>query len=119
MKRVFIFTIIVAIFCFYFWPNRNGHGLASLGEVTIAELVSHPDDYKGRKVTVRGTVSERVSILGAGALQLSQGDRYSIAVFGLINAPPVGSEATVSGLFNMAFSIGNNQLPVVYVNDSR
>jgi hypothetical protein len=49
--------------------------VAGCGGVTINKVLADPGKYRNDQITVPGTVTESMSVLGRGAYRLSDGDQ--------------------------------------------
>jgi hypothetical protein len=79
----------------------------------LEQLMRDPGRYDGKVVTVRGTVLDRMSLLGAGAYRIGAPAGESVVVVGLNSAPQPGEPVTVTGMFRLAAAIGAYQAPVI------
>ena len=78
----------------------------------IGRIVGDPATYQDRKVTVKGTVVEAVSILSVG-YYLLRDESGEIAVLPEGAAPPVGSTVTASGRVRSVFTFGDRTMLVL------
>jgi len=75
------------------------------GAVTINKVLADPGRYRNDQVTVPGTVTESVSILGKGAYRLSDGDQ-SLWVITTERAPRKGARVSVTGRVQEGYDLG-------------
>jgi len=78
---------------------------AGCGAVTINKVLADPGRYRNDQVTVPGTVTESVSILGKGAYRLSDGDQ-SLWVITTEGAPRKGARVSVTGRVQEGYDLG-------------
>jgi hypothetical protein len=94
---------------------------ASPADVTIADLVAHPDAYNGVSVTVVGNVERALPVGTESGYDLRDG-RTKIAVISRASAPRVGDRLLVTGTVRH-FTEGDdpeaNQYPPVLVESAR
>ncbi len=78
---------------------------AGCGEVTINQVLSDPGKYRNDQITVPGTVTESVSVLGRGAYRLANGDQ-SLWVVTTGGAPRKGARVRVTGRVQEGYDLG-------------
>ena len=83
--------------------------------VRLEDLMRDPGLYDGKSVTVRGTVVNRMSVMGAGGYRISGATGETITILGFGSAPPPGETVTVQGVFHVAATVGVFQIPVILV----
>lgn len=91
---------------FYAWQSLQKKPL------TIAEVTGGIREYDGKTVTVKGTVSRSVNVLGLKTFEISDGTA-SIRVVTERGLPSEGSEVTVTGVVNQAFKLGPAEIIVI------
>jgi hypothetical protein len=79
---------------------------AACNEVTINKVLADPAKYRNNDITVPGTVTETVSVLGKGAYRLSDGDQ-SLWVITTSGAPRKGARVNVTGRVQEGYDLGS------------
>jgi hypothetical protein len=79
--------------------------VAGCGTLTINKVLADPGKYRNDRVTVRGTVSESVSVLGRGAYRLTDGDQ-SLWVITTGGGPRKGARVDVTGRVQEGYDLG-------------
>ena len=79
---------------------------AACGAVTINKVLADPGKYRNNDITVPGTVTETVSVLGKGAYRLSDGDQ-SLWVITTSGAPRKGARVAVTGRVQEGYDLGS------------
>jgi hypothetical protein len=79
---------------------------AACGEVTINKVLADPGKYRNNDITVPGTVTETVSVLGKGAYRLTDGDQ-SLWVITTSGAPRKGARVAVTGRVQEGYDLGS------------
>jgi hypothetical protein len=79
---------------------------AACGGVTINKVLADPGKYRNNEITVPGTVTETVSVLGKGAYRISDGDQ-SLWVITSSGAPRKGARVAVTGHVQEGFDLGS------------
>jgi hypothetical protein len=77
---------------------------AGCGPTTINEVLADPAKYRNTTITVRGTVSESVSVLGRGAYRITDGDQ-SLWVITSTGAPRKGARVDVTGRLQEGYDL--------------
>ena len=85
--------------------------------VELAQLLADPGAHDGQKVTVRGTVEGRASVLGIGGVRLTDGQGHGLLVAGWTAPPQVGTQTTLTGRFVLAFTAGRTDWPILIMED--
>ncbi|MGH8728047.1 MAG: OB-fold nucleic acid binding domain-containing protein [Burkholderiales bacterium] len=80
--------------------------------VPIKEIVEHPRDYAGKKVTIAGEVSDAFSLLAFKYFTLNDGTG-TIAVVSEKPLPRVGEKIRITGTIEEAFSLGTETLTIL------
>ena len=78
---------------------------AGCGAITINKVLADPGRYRNDRVTVHGTVTESVSVLGRGAYRISDRDQ-SLWVITNGGAPRKGARVSVSGRVQEGYDLG-------------
>lgn len=78
---------------------------AACGTKRINDILADPGRYHNQQVTVAGTVTESVSVLGRGAYRISDGGS-SIWVVTTRGAPRKGARVKVTGQVQEGFDLG-------------
>ncbi len=78
---------------------------AACGGVSINKVLADPGRYRNNEITVPGTVTETVSVLGRGAYRLSDGDQ-SLWVITTSGAPRKGARVKVTGHVQEGYDLG-------------
>src|SRR5262245_54183004 len=79
---------------------------AACGGTTLNKVLHDRGPYRDRDVTVRGTVTESVSVLGRGAYKITEGDQ-SLWVITTSSAPRKGARVDVTGRVQDKFNLGS------------
>ena len=74
------------------------------GRTSINQLLADPAKYRNQEVTVRGEVTESVSVLGKGVFRLTDGGQ-SLWVFTRSGAPRKGAHVDVTGRLQDGFDL--------------
>jgi hypothetical protein len=94
---------------------------ASAADVTIADIVAHPDAYDGVSVTVVGTVERALPVGTQSGYELRDG-RFKMSVISRASAPRLGDHLLVTGTVRH-FKEGDepeaNEYPPVLVESAR
>ena len=80
--------------------------VAGCGTLTINKVLADPGKYRNDRVTVRGTVSESVSVLGRGAYRLADGDQSLWVITTGGGAPRKGARVDVTGRVQEGYDLG-------------
>src|SRR5262245_60034026 len=75
------------------------------GGVTINKVLADPGKYRNGEITVPGTVTESVSVLGKGAYKLTDGDQ-SLWVISTGGAPRKGARVKATGRVQEGYDLG-------------
>lgn len=105
-RRVVLFVLL----CLAGVPLAGCDGLGR--PVKIGQVLANPAKYQDRSVTVRGTVTEAVSVLSLGYC-IVKDDTGTIAVHPAGAAPLVGSEVTIRGRVRTIFTLGDKSMLVL------
>lgn len=113
MIKIIIPIVVVALAAASYFALYEGMPLIEKAMATdVGRLVDQPNEFDGRRVTIRGVVVDRAAIMGVGGYRLKQGNAEIFVVSGR-GIPPPGAEITVSGTFKQAFAIGGFQYAVL------
>ena len=117
MLRIIALLALLAVAWVMFFGGSS-RDLTSATEVELSFLLTHPDQFEGKSITVSGLVGERASLLGYGGLYLR--DEAGRALLVLTDTTPAvpGSAVTVTGKFLSAFTLGDRAYPVVFAQPS-
>ena len=108
---VILVAIIIAAGVWYYKTNIEGITF-------IGKILKDPKVYEGKMLTIKGTVTERVSFMIMKYFKLK--DRTGeIMVITEKPLPSVGAKIAVQGMVHDAFSIGGEQLLVFIEKDGR
>ena len=77
---------------------------AACGALTINELLADPAKYRGRTVTVRGTVDQSASIAGRGAYRITDRDQ-GLWVVTTSGAPRRDARVEVTGRLQEGYDL--------------
>lgn len=77
------------------------------GVIPIRELLADPGAYDRHEVTVEGSVSEAVGVLGYGAYEIDDGSGKLMVVTRESGAPRTGTRIGVRGEFRSAYTVGD------------
>jgi len=112
-KKVFGIIFIALIIAAGFWYYKtNVEGITPIGKI-----LKNPGPYAEKIVTIKGTVTERVSFMFMKYFKIK--DRTGeIMVITERPLPSVGAKITVKGMVHDAFSFGGEQLLVFVEKDS-
>jgi RecJ-like exonuclease len=81
-------------------------GLSACARATnIRDLLDRPQEFDGRTVRVRGTVTQSVGVLGAGAYEIDDGTGKIYVVAKGQGVPRQGARTTAEGRFESVFSL--------------
>lgn len=114
MTRLLL-TLALTVLLLTAWRCTFGSADGPPLVVGIEQLLRDPGAHDGKLVAVRGTVRERVSLLGVGGFSLGAASGETILVIGLGTAPQPGEPAAVTGIFRVGAAIGATQAPVILV----
>jgi hypothetical protein len=113
-KKVFGVIFIALIIAAGFWYYKTNIE----GITTIGKILKNPGAYEEKVITIKGTVTERVSFMFIKYFKLK--DRSGeIMVITEKALPSVGAKITVNGMVHDAFSLGGEQVLVFMEQDSR
>jgi hypothetical protein len=73
--------------------------------IHIRDLLDKPQEYDGKTVKVKGTVTQSVGLLGAGAYEIDDGTGKIYVVARGQGVPRSGAKTTAEGRFESLFSI--------------
>lgn len=108
---VILVAIIIAAGIWYYKTNIEGITF-------IGKILKDPKVYEGKMITIKGTVTERVSFMIMKYFKLK--DRTGeIMVITEQPLPSVGAKIAVQGMVHDAFSLGGEQLLVFIEKDER
>lgn len=108
---VILVAIIIATGVWYYKTNIEGRTF-------IGKIVKDASVYEGRMITIKGTVTERVSFMAMKYFKLK--DRTGeIMVITEKSLSPVGEKIAVHGMVHEAFSLGGEQILVFIEKDGR
>jgi hypothetical protein len=108
---VILVAIIIAAGIWYYKTNIEGITF-------IGKIVKDARVYEGKMITIKGTVTERVSFMTMKYFKLK--DRTGeIMVITENPLPPVGDKIAVQGMVHDAFSLGGEQLLVFIEKEDR
>ncbi|MCC6242755.1 MAG: hypothetical protein IT353_07925 [Gemmatimonadaceae bacterium] len=81
-------------------------GLSACARAThIRDLLDRPQEYDGKTVRVKGTVTQSVGVLGAGAYEIDDGTGKIYVVAKGQGVPRQGAKTKAEGRFESVFSI--------------
>lgn len=108
---VILVAIIIAAGVWYYKTNIEGITF-------IGKILKEPKAYEGKMLTIKGTVTERVSFMIMKYFKLK--DRTGeIMVITEKPLPSVGAKIAVQGMVHDAFSLGGEQILVFIEKDGR
>lgn len=116
-----IFLLCAAAVLVWVWASGGFNGEVSAAgptPVAVADLLTHPDDYEGAAVLVRGTVKKRASLLGYGGFYLGDDQGSTILVLSGTTPPAPSSAVTIQGRYLSAFTLGETVLPVIFADQT-
>ena len=116
MIRMFVFVVAVILVAIAMTGSFAGGPHGPPAAVSLAELHATPGPWDGKQVQVSGQVTDRVSLLGYGGLQIGDQFGNAILVVGATSPAAPGQTMTVSGTFRTAFAIGDLTLPVIMIS---
>ncbi len=73
--------------------------------IHIKDLLDRPQEYNGKTVKVKGTVTNSVGVLGTGAFEVDDGTGKIYIVSKGQGVPRSGAKTTAQGRFESVFSI--------------
>jgi RecJ-like exonuclease len=73
--------------------------------IHIKDLLDRPQEYDGRTVRVRGTVTQSVGVLGTGAYEIDDGTGKIYVIAKGQGVPRQGAKTKAEGRFESVFSI--------------
>jgi hypothetical protein len=91
------------------WEERT------LEKVAIGRVLESPENFVDRRLTLTGTVTGRISLLGLSAFVLEDDEGYVLDVIGIKAAPEPGQKMTVKGEIRMIPMPGSARMPVLWV----
>ena len=81
-------------------------GLSACSRATqIKDLLDKPQEYDGKTVRVKGTVTQSVGVLGTGAYELDDGTGKIYVIAKGQGVPRQGAKTKAEGRFESVFSI--------------
>ena len=83
-----------------------GLALAGCGTKTINHIMADPSRYNNQEVTLKGTVTQSVSLLGHGSYQIDDGTG-TLWVVSNKGVPRKGARVTVSGKIRDVADLGS------------
>jgi hypothetical protein len=108
---VILVAIIIAAGVWYYKTNIEGITF-------IGKILKDPKVYEGKMLTIKGTVTERVSFMIMKYFKLK--DRTGeIMVITEKPLPSVGAKISVQGMVHDAFSLGGEQILVFIEKDGK
>lgn len=113
MTRILLLGALVAGVWWALWPARQPGQPPIAVQVTLAALAAEPARWDRQRVTVTGTVIDRVSIMGVGGVRLGDGAGHEVLAAGWTGAVVHGRMATVTGEYRLALTLGQMQVPVI------
>ena len=113
-KKVIGIILVVIIIAAGFWYyKKNIEGITF-----ISKVLNNPNAYEGQMITIKGTVTERVSFMSVKYFRLK--DRTGeIMVITVESLPSVGDKIAVQGMVHNAFSLGGEKILVFIERDVR
>jgi len=112
-KSITVILIAIIIVAGVWYYKTNIEGITFIGKI-----LKNPKVYEGKMLTIKGTVTERVSFMIMKYYKLK--DRTGeIMVITEKPLPSVGAKITVQGMVHDAFSLGGEQLLVFIEKDSK
>src|SRR5262245_65898517 len=73
--------------------------------IHIKDLLDKPQEYDGKTVKVKGTVTQSVGVLGAGAYEIDDGTGKIYVVASGQGVPRSGARTTAGRRFDSRFSV--------------
>ena len=73
--------------------------------IHIRDLLDKPQEYDGKTVTVKGTVTQSVGVLGTGAYEIDDGTGKIYVIAKGQGVPRQGAKTKAEGRFESVFSI--------------
>ena len=112
-KKAFGVILLVIIAAGFWYYKTNIEGITFIGKV-----LKDPKAYEGHLITIKGTVTERVSFMSMKYFRLK--DRTGeIMVIPVKSLPSVGEKIIVRGMVHNAFSLGGEDILVFIEKDGR
>lgn len=108
---VFLVAIIIAAGVWYYKTNIEGITF-------IGKILKDPKIYTGKVITIKGTVTERVSFMVMKYFKLKD-KTGEIMVITENSLPSVGEKIRVNGTVHDAFSLGGEKVLVFIEKDGR
>ncbi len=105
-------VVLVLMVCTFFI------GCATMFATPIGKILDNPRDYSGKTVKIAGKVTEVVGLVFIQYFVVKDGTG-EITVVTQRPLPREGSEITVKGKVQQAFSIGDKQLIVIVENKEK
>jgi len=81
--------------------------------IRIKDLLDQPQEYKGKTVQVKGTVTQSVGLLGAGAYEIDDGTGKIYVVASGQGVPRTGVKTKAEGRFEPVFSVLGRTLAAI------
>jgi hypothetical protein len=105
-KKAFGVILLVIIAAGFWYYKTNIEGITFIGKI-----LKDPKQYEEKMLTIKGTVTERVSFMTMKYFKTK--DRTGeIMVITDKQLPPVGAKVTVIGMVHDAFSLGGEHILV-------
>ena len=117
MFRIVALVALLA-FAWIMYSGDSGLDPTPATEVELSFLLTHPDLFEGKSITVSGLVDERASLLGYGGLYLRDAAGRSLLVLSDTTPAAPDSVVTITGKFLSAFTLGDRAYPVVFAEPS-
>ena len=112
-KVIGIIVVVVIISAGLWYYKTNIEGITFIGKI-----LKDPKIYTGKVITIKGTVTERVSFMVMKYFKLK--DRTGeIMVITENSLPSVGEKIRVNGTVHDAFSLGGEKVLVFIEKDGR
>lgn len=119
MKKLRFIIAIAAILLAAVACSESGCSLDEIGTTPIADIIDRPQDYAGRTVKVKGTVSFPISLFGKGRFQLTDNSGESITVVARKGymVPDEGVTVKVKGKVEQSYRFGDISKIILKITD--
>lgn len=112
MARLLVLVALGLALWLAFAPEGLGPQSAAV-PVSLAELAAAPSRHDGQRVTVRGQVVERATVLGVGGVLIADASGHQLLAAGWTGPVVPGETVTVTGTYRVALAVGDLQVPVI------
>jgi hypothetical protein len=117
MTRFLLLALLAGAIFFALRPDGERGPPAPATETTLASLIADPAEWDGVRVSLTGKVIDRVTLLGIGGILVADDAGNRIIAAGWTGAVTPGAEERIEGTFRLALSVGDLEVPVVFMKE--